>query len=80
MYTVSVVMKVNGLHSDVRLKSVLVEHDSATSDMSNVEVVCEALVLKIVNRFLKSIRVARFLAHVLFLDPGTSTIWPSVRT
>ena len=54
MYTVSVVMKVNGLHGDVRVKGVLVEHDSATSDMSSVEVVCEGRVLNVLSRFLKS--------------------------
>ena len=39
MYTVSVVMKVNGLHCDVRVKGVLFEHNSATSEMSHVEMV-----------------------------------------
>ena len=54
MLSVSVVVKVNGLHGDVRVKGVLVEHDSATGVMSNVKVVREALVLKVLNRFLKS--------------------------
>ena len=53
MYTVSVVMEANGLRCDVRVKSVLVEHHSSTSEMSNVEVVREGRVLKVLNRFLK---------------------------
>ena len=36
------------------MKGVFVEHDSATSEMRNVEVVCEGRVLKVLNRFLKS--------------------------
>ena len=60
MYPVSVVMKVNGLHCDVRVKSVLVEHDNATSEMSNVEMVCERRVLKVLHRFLKSDHVPFF--------------------
>ena len=39
MNPVSVVVNVDGLHCDVRVKGVLVEHDCATSEMSNVEVI-----------------------------------------
>ena len=50
-------MKVNGLHCDVRVKGVLVEHDGATSEVSNVKVVREALVQKVLNHFSNSIHV-----------------------
>ena len=49
MLPVSVVLNLNGLHGDVRVKGVLVEHNSTTSIMGNVEVIREALVLKILN-------------------------------
>ena len=52
MLPVPVVTKVKGLHGDVRVKGVLVEHDSATGVMSDVEVAREGLVLKVLNRFL----------------------------
>ena len=58
-------MKVNGLHIDVRVKSVLVEHDSATSEMSNVEVVRDGRALQVLNRFLKSDHVP-FTRNVFF--------------
>ena len=41
MLPVSVVMKVNGLHGDVRVKGVPVEHDSAYGAMSSFKVVRE---------------------------------------
>ena len=44
-------MKVHGLHGDVRVKGVFVEHVGV---MSNVKVVREGHVLKVFNLFLKS--------------------------
>ena len=40
MNPVSVVMELNGLHCDVRVKSVLVEHDCATSEMRAWHAAC----------------------------------------
>ena len=40
MSPVSVVMELNGLHCDVRVKSVLVEHDCATSEMRAWHAAC----------------------------------------
>ena len=57
MLPVSVVVEVNGLDSDVRVIGVFVKQDSTTSIMGDVEVIREALVLKILNRFLKSNQV-----------------------
>ena len=65
MPPVSVVMEVNGLHCDVRVKSVLVEHDSATGEMNDVNVVCKGRVLQVLNRSLKSDDVP-FSCNVFF--------------
>ena len=40
MNPVSVVMELNGLHCDVRVESVLVEHDCATSEMRAWHAAC----------------------------------------
>ena len=48
MNPVSVVMNVSVLDSDVRVKGVLVEHDSAAGEIGNVEVFLQ------LNPFLKS--------------------------
>ena len=61
MLPVSVVVEVNGLHGDVRVKCVFVEQDCTTNKMSDVEVICEALVLEVLNPFLKF-----FTSHVPF--------------
>ena len=53
MLLVSVVVEVNGLDRDVRVKDVFDKQDSATNVVSNVEVIRVALVLKILKRFLK---------------------------
>ena len=42
-------MKVNGLHGDVRVKGVLVEHNIAAGEMRNVEVIREGRVLQVFN-------------------------------
>ena len=65
MLPVSVVVEVNGLERDVRVKGVFAKQDSATNVVSNVEVIREALVLKILNRFLKSNHVP-FPRNVFF--------------
>ena len=69
MLPVSVVVKVNGLHGDVRVKGVLVEHDSAYGERSIVKVVREGHVLKVLNRFLKSNPVPIFPQCVLQWHP-----------
>ena len=70
MYTVSVVVKVNALRCDVRVKGVLVEHDSAYGDRSIVKVVREGHVLRVLNRCLKRNHVP-FSSNVFF--NGTSS-------
>ena len=50
MLPISVVVEVNGLDSDVRLKGDFVKQDSATCIMCNVEVIRGALVLKVLAR------------------------------
>ena len=65
MVPVSVVVEVNGLHGDVRVKCVFVEQDCTTSIVSDVEVICEALVLEVLNRFLKTSHVP-FPCNVFF--------------
>ena len=77
MLSVSVVVQVNGLHGDVRVKSVLVEHDSATGVMSNVRMVSEALVLKVLNRFLKSNHVP-FLRNVFINGTFSASSWSRI--
>ena len=72
-----VVLKVNGLHCDVRVKGVLIEHDSATSEMNHVEVVCEGRVLEVLNRFLKSDGV-RFHRNVLFNGTFSASSTPRI--
>ena len=68
-------MKVIGLHGDVRVKGVLVEHDSATSEIRNVEVVCEGRVLKVLNHFLKSDHVS-FTRSVFFNSTFSASMRP----
>ena len=63
---ISSVVEVNGVDLDVRLTSVLVEQDSTTSEMGNVKVIREALVLEVFDRLLQSNDVP-FLSDV-FLD------------
>ena len=65
MLPVSVVVKVNGLHGDVRVKGVFVEQECTTSIVSDTEMICEALVLKVLSRFLKSNHVP-FARNVFF--------------
>ena len=50
---------------DVRVKSVLVDQDSTTSEMCSVNVVREALVLKVLHRFLERNNVS-FACNLLF--------------
>ena len=59
------------------VKSVLVEHDSATREMSNVEVVCEGRVLKIRNRFLKSDHVP-FSRNIFFNGTFSASSRPRI--
>ena len=65
MLPVSVVVKVNGLDGDVRVQGIFVKQDSTTSIMGNVEATREALVLKLLNRFLESNHVP-FPRNVFF--------------
>ena len=44
MLTVSVVVEVDGLDSDVRVTSVFVKQDSTTGELINVKVVCAGCV------------------------------------
>ena len=46
------VVEVSGLDFDVRVKGVLVEQDGTASAVGDVEVICEALVLEMLHRFL----------------------------
>ena len=52
MLPISIVVEVDGLDSDVRGKGVFVKQDSTTIIMGNVEVIREALVLEVLDRFL----------------------------
>ena len=63
------VVEVNGIDLDVRVKGVIVEQDSTTSIVGNVEVIREAPVLEILNRFLESNHVP-ILRNVFFSGPG----------
>ena len=63
-------MKVYGLHCDVRVKGVLVEHDSATSEMSNVKVAREALVQKGTQSLLEQHSRAIFTAMCSSMAPS----------
>ena len=46
------VVNVDGVNPDVRMESFLVIQDGAASEVGNVELVHEALVLEILDRFL----------------------------
>ena len=46
-------MDVDGINLDVRVKSVFVVQDSTTSEMGNIEMVREALVMKVFDCFLQ---------------------------
>ena len=78
MLPVSVVVEVNGLDSDVRVKGVFVKQDSTTSMMGNVEVIREALALKILNRFLNSNHVP-FRRNVFFNGTFSAMLLLSIR-
>ena len=54
MLPIPSVVEVNGLDSGVRVKGLFVKQDGTTNVVSSEEVIREALVLKILNRFLKS--------------------------
>ena len=54
MLPVPSVVEVDGLDRDVRVKGVLVEQDSTTNVMGNEEMSQEALLLEVLDRFLKS--------------------------
>ena len=51
MLPISITVDVDGINLDVRVKSV--EQDSTSSKVGNIEMVREALVLKVLSRFLQ---------------------------
>ena len=59
---------VDGINLDVRVKSVFVEQDSTTGEMGNIEMVREALVMKVFDCFLQR-NDAPFACKVLFNRP-----------
>ena len=65
MLPISIVVEVDGLDSDVRVKGVFVTQDSTTSIMGDVEVIREALVLEVLDRFLDGNNVS-FPRNVFF--------------
>ena len=59
MLPVPSVVEVDGLDRDLRVKGVLVEQDSTTNVMGNEEMAQEALLLEVLDRFLKSVPFPR---------------------